>query len=99
MIKLSVTSDGSRTFTSQVGDTYYKFRTYYNRLDGWYVDIWDNDSNIIVEGVKLNVGIDLMRQFTGNDFGNELYYVTSDGSDGDGSEDLGDIGSVQCSTV
>ncbi len=96
MITLPLTNDGCRIVTTQVDDTYFKFRTYYNRMDGWYIDIYNSDEEVIVEGIKLVPGIDLMRQFTGNDFGHEMYYIVSDGSDGDGSDDLGEIGTVQC---
>jgi len=65
-------------------------------MDGWYIDIYNSDEEVIVEGIKLVPGIDLMRQFTGNAFGHKMYYIVSDGSDGDGADDLGEIGTVQC---
>ena len=95
---LPLTNDGCRTVTTQVNGTYFKFRTYYNRLDGWYIDIYDSEWNVIVEGIKLVPSINLMRQFTGNAFGAEMYYVVSDGSEGNGPDDLGEIGKVQCLT-
>jgi len=91
-LKLPVTSDGARTFTSEIDGVAFRFRTYLNRLDGWYIDIYDNLENAIVQGVALNTGIDILRQFTGNSFGHELEYYTSDGSSGEGVEDLGKIG-------
>lgn len=91
ILKLPVTSDGSRNFITDIGGKNYRFRTYYNRLDGWYIDIYDDLENPIIVGIALNVGIDLLRQHTGNEFGHEIIYHTTDNSQGDKPNDLGEI--------
>lgn len=88
-IILPVTADGARTFTTEINGKNFRFKTYFNRLSGWYVDIYDELEKAIVQGIALNKGIDLMRQYTGNNFGYEVRYETIDGEDGKQPDDLG----------
>lgn len=89
---LPVTDDGARRFTVDIDGKNYTFRTYFNRLNGWYVDIYNELDEAIVLGVALNSGLELMRQYTDNELDKFLVYYVSDGSDGYNSTALGDIG-------
>jgi hypothetical protein len=65
MIKLPLTSDPQRTFTTIVGDTRYQVTTKWNdRAQVWTMDIDDSATgDQLVAAMPLVLGADLLRSF------------------------------------
>ncbi len=61
---IPLTSDPSQTFTVELESNVYKFDVIYNqRLDAWSFTLSDADDNILLAGVPLLIGPDLLKQF------------------------------------
>lgn len=87
---LPLTNDGELEVTTDIG-VVLKVRSYYNpSAPGWYVDLYDESEELLVAGVALVTGIDLLRQFPTLDMGPLVLAVTG-GGDGQGPEDLGTV--------
>jgi hypothetical protein len=91
---LPLNNTPARRVTTSFAGKITTIRTYYNQTDqGWFADFYNVTLDPIVVGRALLPGFDLIRQFPDLDLGNLAYRIT-DNSEGQGFEDLGDVGFV-----
>lgn len=57
-IIIPATNDGNREVTVNTGSGVYRFRTYYTQgeMDGWYLDIRDDEGNVLRTGIRIVPG-------------------------------------------
>lgn len=89
---IPTTSDGARRITLDLGGDLglFTFRTYYNYLaDMWFLDLLDADDTVILAGMALPPGIDILRAHTNIDDIGELRVADTGGTNNATPESLG----------
>lgn len=80
--QIPVVPSQPQRFTTLFGGTSYNLRlTYDTAQDGcWILDIGDADGNLLVAGIPLVSGVDLLAQYAYMDFGGSLTVTTDRGA-------------------
>ena len=63
MILLPLTNNPEEEFNISIFDNIYIFRQLWNEYGFWTLDIKDADGNVLVYGVKVITGEDILRQY------------------------------------
>lgn len=91
---IPVNSTPARRFTTEFAGRQLIVRTYYNQTDGgWFADIYDQQNNPILIGAAIVTGVGIVYPYPDLGIG-ELAYITDDGSEGNGRDDLGVVGQL-----
>lgn len=85
--KLPLTADGERTFICQLGDESYRFRTYF--ADGWLMDIYDLEENLLAGGVRILPGSPNVLKGRGDLFNGVQVVATLEYGKADATDALG----------
>lgn len=74
----------AQRFSIALGDATFNLRTTYNDVEegGWILDIGDADGAVLLAGIPLLTGADLLQQYRYLDLGGSLF-VTTDRDTGD----------------
>ena len=80
--EIPLTPSQPQRFTTLLGGTSYNMRfTFDTAQDGcWILDIGDADGNILVAGIPIVSGVDLLAQYTYMGFGGALICTTDRGA-------------------
>lgn len=80
-LEIPLTSQAQR-FTITLGDSIYRMRITYDAADegGWILDIGAQDGTLMVAGIPLVSGTDLLAQYAYMDFGGSLFVTTDRGA-------------------
>lgn len=84
---------GAQQFTVDLGGTKYKIRLLYRKADGggWFLDLYDARGNIVLAGLPLRPGHDLLEPYQYLGIGH-LYVAVDGGAERD--PDYSDMGSA-----
>jgi hypothetical protein len=87
--EIPLTNDVSQTFSTDLNGTNYNFRVIWNeRLGVWSMTIYDVDFNVIIAGVALLIGTDIIKSLNSSIGG--MVVADSDGTNRDATvDDLG----------
>lgn len=71
-----------QTFSMWLGSNQYRMRLLYNDVDagGWVLDIGTMDNVLLIGGIPLVTGCDLLGQFRYMNFGGGLFVTTDSGA-------------------
>lgn len=88
---IPLNNEGSRRINVALGDNLYFIETYYlPNIQRWVMDIYDNDSNPILVGIGLNVGVENLVKGKAIEFeGQAIRCVSIDGTENNTPDSLG----------
>lgn len=82
VVELPVVPSQHQRFRHDLGGITYNFRLLFNDAisPAWYLDIGDEDQNILVAGIPLVTGVDLLAQYRYLGFPGSLIVTTDRGA-------------------
>ena len=60
---LPLTNNPEENFRTPINNIVYSFRQLWNTLGFWTIDIFDSDGVVLVYGVKIVAGINILQQY------------------------------------